>query len=114
MESYRAAAIVTLEGKIPFLDKFAVTLQAQGAGIGSSLWHRMRDENPKLFWRARHDNPINPWYFERSDGTFRDRQWIVFWYGLDGFDEVKESIQRALSLPPSLLVGGLSLENGDP
>jgi acetylglutamate kinase len=110
-ESYRAAAIVTLEGNVPFLDKFAVTQQAQGAGIGSSLWHRMRDENPKLFWRARHDNPINPWYFERSDGTFRDERWIVFWYGLEGFDQVKESIQRALSLPPTLQVGGLSVES---
>ena len=70
--------------------------------------------DPKLFWRARHDNPINPWYFERSDGTYHDQRWIVFWYGLAGFDEVKESIQRALSLAPSLLVGGLSLENDGP
>ena len=33
-ESYRATAIVTRGGAVPYLDKFGVTPEAQGEGIG--------------------------------------------------------------------------------
>jgi len=102
-ESYRATAILTDEGPIPYLDKFAVTSKAQGEGLAASLWERLRKENPKLFWRSRGDNhQINPWYFTKSDGSMRDANWVVFWYGLDGFAEVQDCIARALAMPPSL------------
>ena len=114
-ESYRGAAILTYEGGIapagpgarpggiPYLDKFAVTSKAQGEGMAGSLWDRLRRENPKLFWRSRVDNhTINPWYFSKADGTFRDAKWIVFWYGLGDFAEIQDCIARAFELPPTL------------
>src|SRR6185436_5110579 len=64
-DSYNATAIVTRGQGVPYLDKFAVTTQAQGAGVGGSLWKRMRGENPKLYWRSRSENEINPWYFQQ-------------------------------------------------
>ncbi len=101
-ESYRATAIITAGAIAPYLDKFAVTAQAQGAGIGGSLWSRMRRENPKLFWRARNENEINPWYFQQAEGSYRDTRWTVFWFGLSGFDEIKECVEHALALPATL------------
>ena len=102
-ESYRATAILTHEGPIPYLDKFAVTSKAQGEGLAASLWERLRKDNPKLFWRSRIDNQqINSWYFSKSDGSLRDARWIVFWYGLSGFEEIQECIARAFAMPPSL------------
>src|SRR5262249_29810299 len=89
-DSYRATAILTLDPtgrapNIPYLDKFAVTTQAQGAGIGGSLWTRMKNENPRLFWRARNGNEVNPWYFQQAQGSYRNEKWTVFWFGLDNF-----------------------------
>ena len=102
-EQYSATAIITRgHGLTPYLDKFAVTTQAQGAGVGGSLWKRMKDENPRLFWRARSENEINPWYFQQSDGSFKSGRWTVFWFGLDGFDEIKACIDHALGLPATL------------
>ncbi len=101
-ESYRATAIITRGTDIPYLDKFAVTTQAQGAGIGGSLWGRMKNDNPKLFWRSRTENEINPWYFQQSEGSYKEGRWTVFWYGLSGFDEIKACIEHALSLPATL------------
>lgn len=101
-DSYRATAILTKESGIPYLDKFAVTAEAQGAGIGGSIWLRMTRENPKLFWRARADNAINTWYFQNSDGAYKTDRWVVFWIGLEGFDEVRACVERALSLPATL------------
>ncbi len=98
-QSYRATAIVVKMGGIPYLDKFAVTAAAQGAGVGGSLWRRMKKEHPQLFWRAKVKNPINPWYFKNAQGSYRRGDWVVFWYGLDSFSEAQYCIERALSLP---------------
>lgn len=102
-ESYRATAILTDEGPIPYLDKFAVTAAAQGEGLAASLWDRLRRDTPKLFWRSRIENhQINPWYFTKSEGSLRDPKWIVFWYGLSGFDDIQDCIKRAFDMPPTL------------
>lgn len=103
-EEYRATAVITQDGSDlpPYLDKFAVTTQAQGAGVGGSLWHRMKAENKKLYWRSRAENEINPWYFQQAEGSYREGRWTVFWYGLDGFDEVDRCVQHARALPATL------------
>lgn len=101
-ESYRATAILTQEEGIPYLDKFAVTQRAQGEGLGGSIWQRIKRENFKLFWRARQNNEINPWYFRNAQGSYRSGDWVVFWYGLQNFDEIKLCIDRALSIPTTL------------
>jgi acetylglutamate kinase len=102
-ESYRATAIVTLEdcgGKaLPYLDKFGVTNEAQGEGIGGSIWQRMRNENPKLFWRSRATNPINAWYAQNADGLYKTDKWWVFWCGMSGFGEIQHAVERALAMP---------------
>jgi bifunctional N-acetylglutamate synthase/kinase len=102
-DSYRATAILTKELGVPYLDKFAVTQQAQGEGIGGSIWQRMRQDNPQLFWRARVGNDINGWYFRHADGTYRSGDWVVFWYGLDDFATAKDCVDRALALPATML-----------
>ncbi|MEM9488185.1 MAG: acetylglutamate kinase [Myxococcota bacterium] len=108
VDSYRAAAIITREGVTPYLDKFAVTRAAQGAGLGASLWRRIRGDYPTLFWRSRSDNPINPWYFANADGSVRRPPWIVFWYGVEGFIAIEECVGLALAMSPTLGTGGLA------
>ncbi|TXD34622.1 acetylglutamate kinase [Lujinxingia vulgaris] len=98
-DSYRATAILTMEEGLPYLDKFGVTRKAQGEGLGQSLWARMKRENSKLFWRARTENPINTWYFQESDGTYREGPWTVFWYGMESFEEMKRCVEIALAMP---------------
>ena len=98
-ESYRATAILTMEDGVPYLDKFAVTTEAQGEGIGGSIWQRMRKENPKLFWRSRAQNPINTWYAQNADGLYKTAKWWVFWCGMSAFPEIQRSVERAIAMP---------------
>jgi bifunctional N-acetylglutamate synthase/kinase len=97
-ESYRATAILTMEHGVPYLDKFAVTNEAQGEGIGGSIWQRLKKENPKLFWRSRATNAINGWYAQNADGLFKTEKWWVFWCGMSGWDEIQRSVDRALAM----------------
>lgn len=75
---------------ICYLDKFAVLPSHQGDGTVDFLWVALRDEtyglglmdaaNPSegslsgmgrgrdLVWRSRANNPVNKWYYERSNG----------------------------------------------
>ncbi len=100
----RAAAIVTRgHAGTPYLDKFAVTPEAQGAGLGGAIWQRLVRKTPRLYWRARRGNPINPWYFQQADGSFRRNPWVVFWTGMSALDsQTAACIDHALSLPASL------------
>ncbi len=106
-ESYRATAILTLEDSVPYLDKFAVTPEAKGEGIGGSLWNRLRGENSQLFWRSRAENPINAWYTQNADGLYKAGPWWVFWCGISDFDAIRRCVDRALAMPPSLKDAGL-------
>ncbi len=99
---YSGAAIVTRENGLPYLDKFAVTGVAQGAGLGASLWSRLRRNHSQLFWRARPENPVNPWYFKQADGTCRSGNWIIFWYGLSDWPQIQSCIDHAMRVPPSI------------
>lgn len=100
---YVAGAVLTRADGIdlPYLDKFAVSAQAQGVGLGASLWARLMETAPRLFWRARQRNPINPWYFERADGTIRRGAWIIFWRGIDSRHEIERCVRYAEAQPDS-------------
>ena len=102
-ENYRAAMILTEAEGLVYLDKFAVLDDAQGEGLGRAVWLVMREENPSLFWRSRHGNQINHFYYAESDGCYKQERWKVFWYGLDGFDAIARCVNHCAVRQPTLV-----------
>jgi len=96
-ETGRAAAVIIkgVDG-LPYLDKFAVTSEAQGEGLGAAVWQVVRARYPALYWRSRNNNPVTPWYFQQADSSNRSGQWVVFTIG------VEESAQRQRCVEDSL------------
>lgn len=94
-ESYRAGAVIVQEPDIVRLDKFAVTEEAQGEGLGRSVWERVREAYPSMYWRARPTNPVNSFYFQQADGCIKGPEWNVFWYGIDDYSRIADLVQRA-------------------
>ncbi|CAN5192137.1 acetylglutamate kinase [soil metagenome] len=101
-EHYRAALVLTMEEGIPHLDKFAVSEDAQGEGLGRAAWQVMHDATPKLFWRSRSENPVNDFYFDECDGCLKGAKWNVFWYGLESFDDIRFAVDHCRARPASL------------
>jgi acetylglutamate kinase len=99
--SGRAAAVV-LEGTggVPYLDKFAVTPEARGEGLGAALWQSLRSRFPRLYWRSRSANPINGWYFQQADSCRRRGAWVVFCSGVDDVLLEHALVEDALSRDP--------------
>lgn len=107
---YDGIAIVTNEKSattgetVPYLDKFAVSREAQGSlNIADIIVNILRNDYKNgLLWRSRKTNPVNGWYFQRSDGSFSlpDSEFRVFWIGknvdetnLQTFLEIGKSIK---------------------
>lgn len=101
-EHYRAAIILTREGGLVHMDKFAVSDDAQGEGLGRAIWQVMHAENPQLFWRSRRGNAINEFYFANADGAIKDLRWTVFWYGMPEWAEVQFAVEHCRSRPATL------------
>jgi acetylglutamate kinase len=101
-ETYGAMAIV-LKGVdgLPYLDKFAVTPEAQGAGQGAAVWQALIQRCPSLYWRSRTANPITRWYFEQADSAFTEDKWVSFSIGIRDFRQLErcktDSLMRAES-----------------
>jgi acetylglutamate kinase len=103
--NYRAALVLTEENGIPHLDKFAVADDAKGEGLGRAAWDVMRAETARLFWRSRTSNPINDFYFDQSEGALKGDPWTVFWYGLEGFDDIRFAVEHCRTRPATLKLG---------
>ena len=101
-ENYRAAVILTSEEAGIYLDKFAVLDEAQGEGLGRAVWQVMREQNPTLFWRSRHGNAVNPFYYAESDGCIKQDKWKVYWYGPAGFDLIERYVRTCEARPATL------------
>ena len=103
-ESNGAMAIV-LKGVdgVPYLDKFAVTPEAQGAGLGAAVWQALVHRCPALYWRSRTGNPITPWYFDQADASFTEEQWVAFSVGIHDFGQLQRCKEDCLSRAESWL-----------
>ncbi|KAG0173993.1 Amino-acid acetyltransferase, mitochondrial [Apophysomyces sp. BC1021] len=108
---YEGAVLVTKEQATDatyhcYLDKFAIAPASQGVGVTDVLWKRMCDAYPELLWRSRQDNGVNKWYFERSNGYLRLRNtnWVLFWYGHEGYKNIQDYADIAKSIPASFSV----------
>jgi len=110
-ELYHGTAIITKVQDVPYLSKFAVSQETQMEGLGQRIFEMIRKDFPQLVWRSRESNPINKWYFQRSQGSFTKNGWTVFWYGLDSFNQslideivsMPRDIIRESDIPPRLM-----------
>ena len=101
-ENYRAAVILVDTPEGVYLDKFAVLEEAQGEGLGRAVWKVMREETPQLYWRSRHNNQVNIFYYAESDGCIKQEKWKVFWYGIEGLDRIGRCLAHCASRAPTL------------
>jgi acetylglutamate kinase len=96
---YIAVAIVRDAEPAAYLDKLAIGAEAQGMGLGASMWNRLLERHPRLYWRSRPNNPVNQWYLPRAGGMHRTAEWLVFWRGIDDRATIDACIEDALARP---------------
>ncbi|KAK6166349.1 hypothetical protein SNE40_023068 [Patella caerulea] len=109
-EHYNAAAIILHDDtNIPYLCKIGVSAKAQGEGTGDMLWQSVTKDFKQLYWRSRIDNVINSWYFKKSEGSWTNGKWTIFWYGVSEPSTSTELINNALHKEQSFQISSENL-----
>jgi len=100
----RSVSSTANEHEYFYLCKFCVRKSAQGLGLGDLLWRSLQRDIDRLYWRSRSNNPLNPWYYSRCQGSFRaDARFTVFWHGDDQFEDGASLISDAIARPVTIL-----------
>ncbi len=102
-ESMRAGAVVARVGDFSYLDKFAILEDARGEGLARTVWARMIEDHPVLYWRSRTDNGFNVFYVEQADGSVKRGPWTVFWRGETDFSRIAPNVDTIAALPSSFV-----------
>ncbi len=100
-KKYKGMAVIRAVEDMHYLDKFCVSEEAQGQGIGQDIWFHIINKFQSLFWRARKDNSINLWYFQKADGCIKLDKWIMYWINLND-EHIKKAKEYVLSINETL------------
>ncbi|XP_062519318.1 N-acetylglutamate synthase, mitochondrial-like [Corticium candelabrum] len=103
-DGYSQAAVITKEpaaNDFYYLDKFVIGQSLRGDGIATILWSQIRRDYSNLFWRSKIDNPIRNWYFQKAEGSWKDEEWIIYWYGINNRDYLNQLIHHAITMDQS-------------
>lgn len=101
-ENYRAAAITSRLRDVVYLDKFAVSDEARGEGLGGAVWKHLTRYAPLLYWRSRSDNPVNDFYFNVCDAAIKRGPWTVFQRGETDLNRLATLAEEIAALPATL------------
>ena len=72
------------------LATFTLTKSGWLTNIADNIFQNLRKEYPKLMWTVRQDDENLTWFFDKADGSVSKNGEVLFWYGIESADEVRE------------------------
>ena len=75
---------------IAHLSTFAVTKPGWLTNIADNVFQHLKKDYPKLMWTVNQNDENLTWFFDRADGSISKDGDVLFWYGIDSLDEVRE------------------------
>ncbi|KAL7268122.1 Protein arg-6, mitochondrial [Rhizina undulata] len=71
------------------LDTFASTKAGWLGNIADNVFNSIKKEYPKLVWTIEQSDENLSWHFDKAQGSFSHGGKVIFWYGLEGAEDVK-------------------------
>jgi N-acetyl-gamma-glutamyl-phosphate reductase / acetylglutamate kinase len=78
--------------------------------VADNIFASIRKDFPKLMWTVKEDDENLTWFFDKADGSFSKDGEVLFWYGLETTDEVKELMVEFNKYGREMF-GGINLES---
>lgn len=72
------------------LATLTMTRNAWLSNIADNVFQNLKREFSKLVWTVKQDDENLTWFSEKADGSIARRGEVLFWYGIDSPDEVRE------------------------
>lgn len=72
------------------LATLTMTRNAWLSNIADNVFQNLKRDYPKLAWTVKQDDENLTWFSEKADGSIARRGEVLFWYGIDTPEEVRE------------------------
>lgn len=92
-ENMEALAIVLPpEGSqsLAHLATLTMTRSAWLSNIADNVFQNLKRDFPKLAWTVKQDDENLTWFSEKADGSIARKGEVLFWYGIESPEEVRE------------------------
>ena len=93
-ESMEALAIVLpptdASNSLAHLATLTMSRSAWLSNIADNVFQNLKRDFPKLAWTVKQDDENLTWFSEKADGSIARRGEVLFWYGIESPEEVRE------------------------
>jgi len=94
-EPMEAIAIVLppeSSSSLAHLATFTITKAGWLTNVADNVFASIKKDFPKLMWTVKEDDENLTWFFDKAEGSLSREGEVLFWYGIDTADEVKNLI----------------------
>ncbi|KAI5851341.1 Aspartate/glutamate/uridylate kinase [Morchella snyderi] len=79
------------------LDVFTSSKAGWLGNVADNVFNSIKKEYPKLVWTVKHGDEQLGWHFDKAQGSFSHHGKVLFWYGLEGPEQVQTLIGKFIS-----------------
>jgi N-acetyl-gamma-glutamyl-phosphate reductase/acetylglutamate kinase len=91
------------------LATFTITKSGWLTNVADNVFAAIKKDNPKLVWTVKEDDENLTWFFDKAEGSLSKDGEVMFWYGIENGDEVKQLMSEFSKHGRSML-GDANLE----
>ena len=91
------------------LATFTITKAGWLTNVADNVFASIKKDHPKLVWTVKEDDENLTWFFDKAEGSLSKDGEVMFWYGIENGDEVKELMTEFTKYGRSML-GDANLE----
>ena len=90
MEAFGLVLPPLSEWSLPHLATLTITKAGWLTNVADNIFASIKKDFPKLMWTVKEDDENLTWFFDKAEGSLSKEGEVLFWYGLENGDEVKQ------------------------
>lgn len=94
MEALAVALPPQQGSSLAHLATFTITKSGWLSNVADNVFAAVRKDFPKMAWTVKEDDENLTWFFDKADGSLSRDGDVLFWYGIENGDEVKQLVQE--------------------
>jgi N-acetyl-gamma-glutamyl-phosphate reductase/acetylglutamate kinase len=91
------------------LATFTITKSGWLTNVADNVFAAIKKDHSKLVWTVKEDDENLTWFFDKAEGSLSKDGEVMFWYGIESGDEVKQLMTEFTKYGRSML-GDTNLE----
>jgi N-acetyl-gamma-glutamyl-phosphate reductase/acetylglutamate kinase len=90
MEAFGIVLPPSGETTLAHLATLTITKNGWLTNVADNIFAAIKKDYPKLMWTVKEDDENLTWFFDKADGSLSKDGEVLFWYGLETSDEVRD------------------------